>query len=767
MRLASLLLPAVLAAAVGHAAPPKVAIVYSAWSNYAFREELDGEMESLGWTYETFENVKVGELVARLEEFDLVVTAGVANYENPQDMRPYAEEWRSFLERGGCLLITDASYGSVLDLWVSRLGKGFELTSAQCAAHVEQTPESRETKVSHHALMTVPNDLGPRLRERSNIWAHLDDWSEEWTSLVTCRDGKSLFLFRPVGKGLLVVTSHYKFQDGETGRRLLENVWLYARQGRSGLWVTHLELGRLAPGESRGLLELDNGTGGELEVRARILIEPEEAEVIEGETVAATLPPDQRTMLNLPFRVEARGRLIARILVHDADGATVVDWVKRAEIPPAVRAQLKRKHLYPQNRALEATLRLLPDAGTPPAELRVLHKIDEGPVRTIPAREETLSVSLPVRDLADGEHVFRVRLVSDEKTLGDATAQFFTHPQPRFAVREDGVTLLEGKPFFPFGFYHVSQAFDAAHRSQMARDIAAAGFNCCHARIMTLDGYAPFLDECASLGVYVVTEFTAPMFETVERYRDHPAVLAWNPGDEPTIHGVSPETMFDRYDRFKQLDPNHLVYTVICNPSEYRRYAAGTDVLAPDPYPIPRAPVATVYHRLKQARLEAERVDTALWGVLQCFGGYGSWERPPTARELRAMTYLALLAGVKGIIYYTYGDGQWVVTDHPEQWEAAKTLVPEIERLAPAVMGGESCLLCEGEGDIFAGLFDDDGGRYVIVVNGADEERAFTVPVPGAGAELLFGESPAPQLMDEELKGTIEGLGTMVVRVAP
>ncbi len=764
MRLALSVLALALATAA-EAAPPKVAVVYSAWSDYAFRDEFDDKMQSLGWPFEKFENVNVGDLAAGLDQFDLVVTAGVANYENPQDMQPYADEWLAFLERGGCLLITDASYGSVLDLWVNRLGEDFALTSAECAAHREQTPESRETTVLHHPLMVVPNDLGPRLQQRTNIWAHLDGWSEAWTSLITCKDGKSLFLCRPVGKGLLIVTSHYKFRTGETGRRLLENVWLYARQGRSGLRVTYLHLGSLAPGESRALLELENETGRELDLRAQVLIEPEGAEVIEGEAVEARLAPDERRVLNLPFDVETRGRLVARVVVHDADGAALVDWVKRAEIPPAVRIELKRKHLYPQNSTLEATLRLMPEAGTVAASLRVQYKLDDGPAQTVAAPEDTLSVSLPVGELPDGEHVLRARLLSGERTVGDAKAQLFTHPQPRVGVREDGVTLLDGEPFFPFGFYHVSQAFDAAHRSQMARDIAATGFNCCHARIMTLDGYAPFLDECASLGVYVVTEFSAPMFETVERYRDHPAVLAWNPGDEPTIHGVSPGTMFDRYDRFKQLDPDHLVYTVICNPGEYGRYAAGTDVLAPDPYPVPRAPVSTVYQRLKQARLEAEEVDTTLWGVLQCFGGYGSWARPPTARELRAMTYLALLAGVRGIIYYTYGDGQWVVTDHPEQWEAARALVPEIELLAPAVLDGEFCLLRGGEGDVYAGLFDYEDARYVIIVNGAEEERGFDVPVPGAHTELLFGESPPPQLLGEELKGTIEGLGTMVLRV--
>ncbi|MGQ9731791.1 MAG: hypothetical protein ACUVX8_11020 [Candidatus Zipacnadales bacterium] len=81
---------------------------------------------------------------------------------------------------------------------------------------------------------------------------------------------------------------------------------------------------------------------------------------------------------------------------------------------------------------------------------------------------------------------------------------------------------------------------------QCVRDLAAAGFNCAYTRIITLDEYGPFLDGCARLGVYIITEFPAPMFETVVRYRKHPAVLAWNPGDEPSIHGITPEMRYGR-----------------------------------------------------------------------------------------------------------------------------------------------------------------------------------------------------------------------------
>ena len=82
----------------GDEAPRKVAVVYSSWGNYTFRDEWDAPLKGLGWSAERFENTKTADLVARLAEFDVVVAASVANYEHTVDMAPYAEAWRQWLQ---------------------------------------------------------------------------------------------------------------------------------------------------------------------------------------------------------------------------------------------------------------------------------------------------------------------------------------------------------------------------------------------------------------------------------------------------------------------------------------------------------------------------------------------------------------------------------------------------------------------------------------------------------------------------------------------
>jgi hypothetical protein len=81
-------------------AAPKVAVMYSAWSGNAFQQEFDSHLQALGWTYEKFENKDVAQWIGRLDEFDLVISTSVGNYENPQDMAPHKDAWLKFLNRG-------------------------------------------------------------------------------------------------------------------------------------------------------------------------------------------------------------------------------------------------------------------------------------------------------------------------------------------------------------------------------------------------------------------------------------------------------------------------------------------------------------------------------------------------------------------------------------------------------------------------------------------------------------------------------------------
>ena len=96
------------------AAAPKAAFVYSSWSNATFKNEFDAHFKKLGWECDKYENTKLPELSDKLDGYDYVVAAAVANYEHVVDMKPYAAKWIDYLNKGGVLIVTDANYDSVL-----------------------------------------------------------------------------------------------------------------------------------------------------------------------------------------------------------------------------------------------------------------------------------------------------------------------------------------------------------------------------------------------------------------------------------------------------------------------------------------------------------------------------------------------------------------------------------------------------------------------------------------------------------------------------
>ena len=393
--------------------------------------------------------------------------------------------------------------------------------------------------------------------------------------------------------------------------------------------------------------------------------------------------------------------------------------------------------------------------------------------------------TIPVDGLAPGAHVFRAKLCYRDGFLesldrlerklldwgeGEET-YFFTHPEPKYRMRDDHVLLENGRPFFPLGFYEVSWTIPAAERLAMVKDVAKWGYNTVHVGMRgdeyDGDGYGAFLDACAKLGIRVITEFDVGRAESVIRkYRGKPAVMGWNPGDEPAPKGITPQEMFRRYDSFKQIDSDHIAYTVICVPSQYANYAAGTDVLAPDPYPVPRRPVDDVYRRFKEAKAAANRVDTALWAVGQAFGGQkydkkGAWPRWPDAREFRGMSYLSLMAGAKGIIYYTYYDGSFDIRQAPDLLEAVQAFPAELRGLVPFVLDGKGELLAEGADGVYAMAWTLGAERRLVAVNARDKAAAVTLPF--AGARVLHGAPQGLKAVDGKVSFTLAPLERVVL----
>jgi len=768
----------------------RAAVVYSDWSKSTFASEYDKHLKAIGWLFDKFQNTRLPELTEKLDDYQFVIAASVANYTQTVKMDSYAAAWRRWLEGGGTLIITDANYGSVLGAWVGAFGPEFACGCAPCSAHTKPSDETRVLTLHPDPLADCPKPLGRTICDNYHQWTHLTKLGVAWHKPVTCVDGAPIFAYRKWGKGMVVLTSAASMKNSPIARALLENVAVHCRLREKGVEIVSFEP------------NLDSGSPGRRMARVRLKVETGRIRKLSAslkarkampnggffesvqETVCASVPANGEVTLEVACAIMRSGKVVSKLDVQ-ADGQPLLSCEWEETTPHAVGIRLKRKHLYPGN-ALVAQMSFAESGrvGARPSLEGAAWQIDDGAWQMREVKDGDWTI--PVDGLSPGAHVFRAKLCykpgfldslsHEERNLLDwgegEETHFFTHPEPKYRMRDDHVLLENGKPFFPLGFYEVSWSIPAAERLAMVQDVAKWGYNTVHVGMRgdeyDGDGYGAFLDACAKLGIRVITEFDEGRAGSVIRkYRGKSAVMGWNPGDEPAPKGITPQEMFRRYDNFKQIDPDHIAYTVICVPSQYANYAAGTDVLAPDPYPVPRRPVDDVYRRFKEAKAAANRVDTALWAVGQAFGGQkydkkGSWPRWPDAREFRAMSYLSLMAGAKGIIYYVFSDGSFDIRQAPDLLEAVQAFPAEMCGIVPFVLDGKGELLAEDVDGVYAMAWTLGAERRLVAVNARNKET--TVTLPFAGTSVMFGAPrEVKQLSDGKLSFTLSPLERVVI----
>jgi hypothetical protein len=352
-------------------------------------------------------------------------------------------------------------------------------------------------------------------------------------------------------------------------------------------------------------------------------------------------------------------------------------------------------------------------------------------------------------------------------------------------IDENNTTVVDGRPFFPLGWYGNGSARQAA-------EIADSPFNC------VLDygtnakprremlAYLDLLQQKGLKLIYCMNDVypTATYYAerawegvkgneaiaaaVVPAYRAHPALLAWYLNDE-LPRALAPD-MTSYYQRIRAADPNHPCYIVLCSMPELGCFTGTTDVLGVDPYPIPQSPVGMVSEWADKANL-AVRGHKPVWLVPQAFAWYqhrppGSDRariptvedlrtgRAPTYEESRCMTYLALTHGAKGLIYWCYYNLR-VLPQYQEMWDGMKRIGAEVRALEPALLSADdlgSAAFTPPTARLHTRLKREGDQLYLIAVNAGttpcEAALDFGRPVKAA-AEVLF------EHRQSELTGTV------------
>jgi hypothetical protein len=385
--------------------------------------------------------------------------------------------------------------------------------------------------------------------------------------------------------------------------------------------------------------------------------------------------------------------------------------------------------------------------------------------------------------LGPGDYRLRVALLSAAGV--ELAAQEFGLHQPASGespptVYIDGHnrTIVGGRPFFPLGWYFGPAPTDSNYRQHIDR-IAASPFNtimCYGINGGTTSDVRRYLDYLASRNVKLIYSIkdvyagTHWFQETqlgwkgeenivsgvVQTFRDHPAILAWYLNDELSL--TMRDQLEARQRRVRQLDPNHPTWALLNEVSDLSGYLNTADVLGTDPYPVPDKPVTMVAEWTKMSR-EASAGLRPIWMVPQAFD-QSNYRKPPqsgrapTLGEELVMSYLCLIHGANGLMYYSYFDLERDRAGFDKRWADMLVVGREVQQLEPALLSiarPPNLPVDASSGSVqYAVRADGQGDTYVLLANPDSTHEAsvrLTVPANATVQVLHHAElGPGPQL---------------------
>ena len=407
--------------------------------------------------------------------------------------------------------------------------------------------------------------------------------------------------------------------------------------------------------------------------------------------------------------------------------------------------------------------------------------------------DHRLRVGIDPEQLPMGTTALQYRITSEDRLVEEGHVDIVRRAARANAVQIDQLTgglIADGLPFFPFGFY-CGPVGDLPERE------VVHGFNMIGPYQSnlpaTLTERKSYMDRCAQIGVRVQygvnsliggghngtkgldmtdEEKLALLKSEIVAFRDHPALLSWYINDEPDGQGRPPALLEAAYKMIHELDPYHPISIVFMMPSKANDFRHTMDIAMTDPYPIP-GPADKVMEDLA-AYNRVYRYEKSVWLVPQAFGGQEMWAREPTAQEIRLMTYMGLVSGVKGIQYYVHAAGN----SNPQSvsaWSACSDIAVETAQMTGFLLSEDVAPAVHTEdGRILTRAFRYKGNLLVIAVNNENRPKPLSLEVriePGAGlghvAELWF-ENREVAFEGGHINDIIDGYGTRVylVRVA-
>jgi hypothetical protein len=393
------------------------------------------------------------------------------------------------------------------------------------------------------------------------------------------------------------------------------------------------------------------------------------------------------------------------------------------------------------------------------------------------------AVPFPMKLLKAGKNEITVSFNENEKWVDSRKVWVEIRPYKENAVKIDRATgglVTEGLPFFPFG-YTASFPVDLGS----VDNEVVKGFNQVspHQDLerKSLKERKAYMNRLADLGIRVnynlgslfadcndgisSTDKLESLRKEVELFRDHPALLAWCIAENPDMNGILPDSLRNAYNLIKELDPYHPVSLLIGSPRNAARYIDVMDIVMTSSNPFPQGSLREVKDFVRISR-DAFWLQKPTWVVPQTFGGSQWWQREPTAKEVRAMTYMAVIYGATGVQYPNYGPARSPKSS--AMWDECGAMALEFAELTPEFLSTHPApALVPDNPSIHAKAWNRAGLVTIAVVNDQNEPRQFKLKMKDVDitilADVMF-ENRKIEIRDGMVEDIIDGFGVRVYR---
>jgi len=514
--------------------------------------------------------------------------------------------------------------------------------------------------------------------------------------------------------------------------------------------------------------------------------------------VTRQIPAGRSTFLRATYEIQEENprQFVTTRLVQDQSGEELYRLRSPIDVPPRMQVGFRVPRydhlLIPPAYALRGVVTLNAPQGdtrTFRMDCELISAATSQPVGKVSREVEpgASGVVIRAKDIPNGRAEFRVQITADDLPYARDALGLIKLTEDEAAalpvlITDESRLLVNGVPFFPVGWY-------ASADTESLGNLTDTPFNCilAHGLDDKSDGERKeYLDTAGSTGLKVIyspSERTPSLSKTgevsswqaapdalrqhVTTWKSHPAILAWNIAEDPRVTERS--QALSNYRKARELDIGHPTVVVLSEPERVPELLHSTDVFG-----IRALPVAG------DVRDSGDSVGLAVplargykpsWAILPVIGrsrpgsggdsGTGTdrmLSRPPSRRELRYMTYLAVIRGAKGILYHSYDDLK-AMSDFDERWAWLTEIGRELRQIESFILEGdrERVSIEEGE-DAVAMRACVLGNRALVLVANLERERkefCFRLPGTWAKAEVLFEPQAEPEFMSGYVKDSV------------